>query len=75
MSGNTETGMEGPARAPAGAGGPLGYLEGVGGGGGGVEEEEAGRWRGEPVQPPRQPVPHTQVLLSAGVSLQLLAKD
>lgn len=44
--------------------GPLGYLEGVG-----------GWWWGEPVHPPRQPVLHTQVLLSAGVFLQLLAKD
>lgn len=69
VSGNTETGMQGPARAPAGAGGPLGYLGGVGGGmlGGGGGESQC--------SPPRQPVLHTQVLLSAGVFLQLLAKD
>lgn len=66
MSGNT--GMQGPARAPAGAGGPLGYLGGAGGG-------MLGGGGGSQCSPPRQPVLHTQVLLSAGVFLQLLAKD
>lgn len=46
VSGNAETGMQGPARAPAGAGGPLGYLGGAGGG-------MLGGGGGEPVQPPQ----------------------
>lgn len=64
------TGLEVPARAPAGApGGGVGRgcLNGECGWGGGVEAEKQ--------RSPRLPAPHTQVLLSAGVLLQLLARD
>lgn len=68
QSENTETGAGVPARAPAGAGGHWRALVRrgqAGEGGGGLGSQRS----------PRQLLLHTQVLLSAGVLPQLLAKD